>query len=288
MQTSLDKVIGKLLEQPILNFENYHLSFAELIYIAVIVAVAYAIFFSAKIFLNVQIRRGKIRSAQGLSLLQLFGYIVTIVALFFIMHALWQSFAYLFLGSTALLVGLGFGLQQLFLDLVSGVILLIDKNVNLGDVVYVDIPSGKENIHGKIYHIGLRATLLQTIDNQFMVVPNSKMLSSGVRSLMRDKGSVRFRINIQVRFGENMDLAKKILTDCVLADSRADKSPTPTIIIREFKDSGVLLEVRFWMKEIFNSENILSDIRFAILQEFNKQGLVIPYPHQVFIDFPEA
>jgi small-conductance mechanosensitive channel len=81
-----------------------------------------------------------------------------------------------------------------------------------------------------------------------------------------------------------MKKARKILMEAVLKDPRVDQEPIPTIIIREFRESGVLLEIRFWMKELFNSEIILSDIRFKILEDFRKNHVEIPYPHQVFLN----
>lgn len=281
METFLFQYLDTLFDKPLVHLADTAISFSTLIYVAIILVVANAVYLFVRILVNIQIKRNKIRSAQGRSLLQLFGYILTIISFLFIIRNLGYSLSYFLVGSTALLVGLGFGLQQLLLDVVSGVILLIDKNVNLGDVVRVDIPSGKEDMHGRIHHIGIRATLLQTIDNEFMVIPNSKFLASGVRSLMRDKGSARFRINIQVQFSEDMEKARRILMEAVLKDERVDKTPTPTIIIRDFRDNGVLLEIRFWMKELFNSENILSDIRFQILQDFNNNKIVIPYPQRV-------
>lgn len=280
----IKEYLNFLFDKPVVTFSKITISITDLIYIALVFLLFYFIYFSVKIFVNFQIKRKRIRGAQGKTLLQLFGYIVTVTFVFSVAKILGYSLSYFLLGSTALLVGLGFGLQQLFVDLVSGVILLIDKNVNLGDVIRVDIPGSKEVLQGKIYHIGLRTTLLQTIDNEFMVVPNSRMLSSGVRSLMRDKGSARFRINVLVDYKTEMEKAKKILMDSVLYDVRVDRDPSPTIIIKEFAENGVILEIRFWMKEIFNSEQILSDIRFKLLEDFRKNDIVIPYPQRVMYE----
>jgi len=284
MDSILQQIAQKFLDKPIIKLTNNVISFSELIYVAIVLSVGYFVYFSIRIFVNFQIKRKKIRGAQGKVLLQLFGYVVTITTIFFVAKVLGYSLSYFLLGSTALLVGLGFGLQQLFVDLVSGVILLIDKNVNLGDVVRVDIPSSKEKMLGKVYHIGIRTTLLQTIDNEFHIIPNSKFLSSGVSSLMRDKGAARFRIHVQVEYKTDMQLAQKVLIDSVLADIRVDREPSPTIIIKEFMDNGIMLETRFWMKELFNSEQILSDIRFKIVEEFRKNSIIIPFPQRVMYE----
>jgi small-conductance mechanosensitive channel len=279
MEKILSQYLSAVYEKPILEVAHASISFSTLIYIAIIIIIANLVYLGLKLFVSIQIKRNKIRNAQAKSLLQLFLYLLFIITFLFILNALGYSLSYLFVGSTALLVGLGFGLQQLFVDVISGVILLIDKNINLGDVVRLDTLSNKENMLGRIHHIGLRATLLQTIDNEFMIVPNSKFLTSGISSLMKDKGAVRFRIKVLVEYNEDMTLVRKVITEALFKNINVEKAPEPTIIAKDFADSGVLLEVRFWMKEIFTFENIVSDIRYQILEDFRTNNITIPFPH---------
>ncbi len=281
MENILNNYVTKIFDKPIVHFSKIEISIFTVFYLAFIVLIGNLVYFAIKFFMNLQVKKGKIRQAQAKSLQQLLGYIVFIITILFLFNALGYSLSYVFVGSTALLVGLGFGLQQLFLDMISGVILLIDRNFNLGDVVRLDTSSGKENLHGRIQHVGLRTTLLQTIDNEFMVIPNSKFLSSGITSFMKDKGSARFRVTIQVEYKQDMELVKEILSEAVLKNSQVEKKPDPTIIIKEFRDNGILLEVRFWMKEIFYTENVLSEIRFQILEDFRKNNINIPFPQIV-------
>ncbi len=282
MESILSNYLGILFEMPIVHVAKVEISISTIFYFVFVIVAAYLSYLVAKLFINVQIKKGKIRTAQGKSLLQLFGYLVFIVAILFVIRGFGYSLSYFFVGSTALLVGLGFGLQQLFLDVISGIILLVDKYVNLGDVVRLDTSSGRENMHGRIQRIGLRATLLQTTDNEFMVIPNSKFLSSGISSFMKERGSARFRISILVEYGQDMEQVKKVLSDAVLSDVNVDKNPNPTVIAKDFAESGILLEVRFWTKELFNSENVLSEIRFKILENFRANNIKIPFPQVVY------
>jgi small-conductance mechanosensitive channel len=155
---------------------------------------------------------------------------------------------------------------------------LIDKNVNLGDVIKTET---LEAYTGKIIHIGLRTTQIQTVDNQIILIPNSKMISSGVKSLMREKGAVRFRINISVAYKTDMQKAIFIIQKTLNRDTRVEKSPIPDIVLKEFQSSGVLLEARFWLKELFQNEIILSDLRFEILKEFQLNNIEIPFQQTV-------
>jgi small-conductance mechanosensitive channel len=218
------------------------------------------------------------RGAQSKILVQLSGYMIFVITLFYIPTIFGYSLSYFFLGSTALLVGLGFGLQQLFLDLLSGVLLLIDKNINLGDVIKLDNVNLPQ---GKIIHIGLRTTQVQTVDNQIILIPNSKMLSLGINSMMRERGSARFRIAISVAYNSDLDKVMNIVKKILNRDVRIDKDPEVNVILKDFGENGILLEARFWMKELFNSENILSDLRFELLKEFRTGEIEIPFPQRV-------
>ncbi len=117
--------------------------------------------------------------------------------------------------------------------------------------------------------------------NEFEIIPNSKFLASGIKSLMRDKGPVRFRIKIIVAYNSDIILVRKIIMAAIDHDVRIEKEPIPTIILREFENSGIAIEVRFYMKEIFNSENILSDVRFQILEDFRTNKIIFPFPQVV-------
>ena len=284
----IDKLVGtvtdKVLDQPVINFSNFKLDFSDIVEIGIIFAVAYAVYWSFRFFMAWRVRSDKVRKSQSRTLMQLASYVITVVAVTYAFSAVGYSLTYLLVGSTALLVGLGFGLQQMFMDLISGIILLIDKNVNYGDVIRVDMQGIQAPMYGKITHIGLRTTLLETIDNEVMIVPNSRMLQSGVKSLMRGNGSARFRVTMRVSYDSDMELAKQLMMKAVELNEKTDDEPKPTIIIKSFEDSYILLEIRLWMKEIFNSEIILSDIRFKILELFKKEGLEIPYQQRIITE----
>jgi small-conductance mechanosensitive channel len=276
----LATVTQSVFDKPVIHYSNINISVSEIIFIGAIFVIAYFCHVAFKILMAIQVKRNRIKRAQSKTLSQLAGYIITIVAIAVAFSYVGYSLTYFLLGSTALLVGLGFGLQQLFVDLIAGVILLLDKNINYGDVLRVDIP-GVTNMQGRIIQIGLRATLLETIDNERVILPNSKVLSNSIKSLMRGNGAARFRVQVPVSFEQDMDLAKKLMTQAVLENEKVDKELQPTIIIKSFEENSIILEIRFWMKELFNSENILSDIRFEILKKFNKNEVSIPYPRRV-------
>lgn len=273
-------VTDNVFENSLSSITNFKIEFSDLLSILIIFSITLGIHTLFKLFMAWQVKRDKVRKSQSKTLTQLAGYVLFIFAITSSFSAAGYSLTYLLVGSTALLVGLGFGLQQLFVDLISGVILLLDKNINYGDVVKIDI-AGSQTVEGKIANIGLRATLIETIDNEMIIVPNSKLMQTGFTSLMRNRGSVRFRVSIPVDFSSDMNKVREIMYACVKANPKVDKNSDLSLIIKEFLNNGVLVEVRFWMKELFNSEIILSDIRFEILKQFRENGITIPYPHMI-------
>jgi len=284
----LDKMVGtvtgKVLEQPVVNFSNFKLNLSDILEIGIIFLAAYVVYWCFRFFIIWKFGNDKVRKSQFRTLNQLASYVITVVAVTYAFSSVGYSLTYLFVGSTALLVGIGFGLQQMFMDVISGIILLIDKNINYGDVIRVDMQGIQAPMFGRIINIGIRTSLLENIDKVIMIVPNSRMLQSGIKSLIRGNGSARFRVTMRVSYESDIEVAKKLMMKAVELNEKTDDEPKPTIIIKSFEDSFILLEIRFWMKEIFNSEIILSDIRFKILELFKKEGLEIPYQQRIITE----
>jgi small-conductance mechanosensitive channel len=281
LESILATITDKVLQKPLLQLPNISITFTNLLFVGLIFLIAYFVHTLFKLLMALQVKRNVIKRAQSKTLSQLAAYVFTILAVAASFSYIGYSLSYFFLGSTALLVGIGFGLQQLFVDLISGVILLIDKNVNYGDVVMIDIPGSSINNSGRIVQIGLRTTQLETIDNQILIVPNSKILSNGLKSLMRSRGAVRFRIDLHVAYNSDMEKVKTLMIKAALSNYNTEKDPVPNIIVKSFDDNGVSVELRFWMKELFNSENHLSEIRFEILKLFRENNIEIPFPQRV-------
>lgn len=277
----LATVTEKVLDKPIIHYSSLSISLSEIMIVGIVLVAAYFCHILFKLFMALQVRRNRIKLAQSRTLSQLVGYIIAFFAVTISFSSVGYSLTYFLLGSTALLVGLGFGLQQLFVDLISGIILLLDKNINYGDIVRVDIPGVSPGMVGKITLIGLRATILETVDNERVLVPNSKLLSNNLRSLMKGRGSVRYRVQIPVSFEEDFNLISGLVIQAVSTNPKIDKTPAPVIMIKNFTDNHIEMEVCFWMKELFASEVILSEVRLEILRLLRENNLTILHPQVV-------
>lgn len=177
-------------------------------------------------------------------------------------------------GGAALLVGLGFGLQNIFSDFVSGVAILFEGTIEIGNIIEV------EKVIGKVEKISLRNTQVITRDGFLIIIPNHKFVSENVINWSHHNNNVRFSINVKVAYGSDTRLVSNILLECVQKHSLALHKPLPMVRFEDFGDSGLEFKLFFWSKEVFNIEIVLSDIRFMIDKQFREHNISIPFPQR--------
>lgn len=177
-------------------------------------------------------------------------------------------------GGAALLVGIGFGLQNIFSDLVAGFVILLEGTIEIHDVVEVN------GVVGKVKKITLRQTQVITQDDYTILVPNHKFTSENVINWSHDHEKARFSIDVGVAYGSDTELVFKTLMNCMLSHPGVDKSPYPFVRFNNFGESSLEFKLFFWSKNIFTINNIKSDLRYKIDQEFRKNNIKIPFPQR--------
>ncbi len=188
-------------------------------------------------------------------------------------------------GSAALLVGIGFGLQNIFSDLISGLFMLFERKVKVGDVMEVD------NIVGRVVAINLRTSELLTRDGYNIIVPNHKFITENVINWSHNSFDRRFEIEVGVSYGSDVDLVTKVLMDCALSQKELIKEDDHMPLVRflNFGDSSLEFLLMFWTSDIFPVENIKSELRYKIFKAFRENKIAIPFPQRdVHIFNPEA
>ena len=177
----------------------------------------------------------------------------------------------------ALSVGIGFGLQSIANNFISGIILLFERPIKAGDFVSVS------DVEGYVKKISIRATEIETLDNQDMLIPNSELISGRVTNWVLHNPYGRLKIKIGVSYGSDVEKVKTILEtvssdhDQVITDSRA--SP-PKALFMGFGDSSLDFELRVRILDIRKRYDVLSDLNFEINHQFSKEGIVIPFPQR--------
>jgi len=223
-------------------------------------------------------RRRKVDQGAQYAINQVFKYIVYIFASLFVLDNLGLNINLLFGGAAALLVGIGLGLQQTFNDFISGLLLLFERTVAVGDVLEVG------STVGIVKKIGLRASTIETRGNITIVVPNSKLVHESVINWTHFDDKVRFDIEINVAYGSDTALVKKILLDVISSNPYVINYPAPFVRFLSFGQSSLDFKVYFFSRNFIVIEDIKSDMRFEIDKRFRENDVTIPFPqHDVWM-----
>jgi small-conductance mechanosensitive channel len=176
----------------------------------------------------------------------------------------------------ALGVGLGFGLQKVAGNYVSGFVVLLERSIRVGDMITAD------NFHGKVRDITSRYTLVQALDGREAIIPNETLIAQTVLNHTHTDRNLRVACPVSVGYGTDLDRAMSILRDVALAHPRVLRSPDPGALLLKFADSGIDLELGFWIGDPdAGTGNVRSDINLAIWRAFREAGIEIPYPRRL-------
>ena len=176
----------------------------------------------------------------------------------------------------ALAIGLGFGMQTLLKNFVSGLILLFERPFRVGDVVDVD------GQRGTVTSIGLRASVLQLIDGKETLIPNSTLLENNMTNWNFSNRKARFTVCVGVVYGSNLHLVTQLLADVAERHGLVIKDPKPKVLLTEFGDNALTFELRYWVKDATQeiAAQISSDLRLMIAGLFTENGIVIAFPQR--------
>lgn len=246
--------------------------------IAIVILVFIATFIGLRIirgFFRRFIKKHPTERRSYWSVFLILRYIVWVVIIVLMLETSGVKVSVLLASITALLVGIGFGIQQIFSDLASGIVLIVERNLQINDIIELE-----DDTVGKVIHIGLRTSKLKTRDDVILVVPNSKFVNDTIINWSQMDYNTRFSVKVGVAYGSDTKLVSDILYDCAIKNKNISTSPRPFVRFNDFGDSSLDFQVFFWVKEPFLVENTKSDIRYAVDDAFRKNGVQIPFPQR--------
>lgn len=174
----------------------------------------------------------------------------------------------------ALGIGIGFGLQNVVNNFVSGIIMLFERPVKVGDIVTVD------GEWGEIKKIGLRSTVLKKFDYSDLVVPNSSFTSEKITNWTLSDRYVRLTVPVGIAYGSDIPLVMKTLSEVAESNSRVLKNPEPQILFRNFGESSLDFELRAWVQQFDDRLGVESELRRDIDLRFREAAIVIAFPQR--------
>jgi potassium efflux system protein len=174
----------------------------------------------------------------------------------------------------ALSVGLGFGLQEIVANFVSGIILLFERPIRIGDIVTVG------NLSGTITNIRIRATTLTDPDNKDLIIPNKVFITEKFTNWTLSSPLTRIVVQVSVAYGTDMELAHRVLIETVRGLPRAATDPEPAVWFVGFGENAISFEVRVYAREMADRTPLTHELHMAIEQAFRAHGIQIPFPQR--------
>lgn len=190
----------------------------------------------------------------------------------FVLHSLGMALANLAVVAGGLSVGIGFGMQAIVNNFLSGLILIFSRTLQEGDVVDVG------GVTGTVRKISVRATTVETYDNAVIYVPNSEFVSTRLINWTRNSRSVRRQLTVGVAYGSNTELVMKLLKDVAMAAPNVLKYPPPMVIFANFGNSTLDFSLRFWVHDYDVGVSTESVIRMELEKLFRQNGIEVAFP----------
>ena len=201
-------------------------------------------------------------------------WFVYVIIFLITLHSVGVNVTGVFAASAALLIGIGLALQTLFQDIISGIFILVDQTVHVGDIIEIE---GKV---GRVEEIKLRTTRATTADNKVLVIPNHLYLTNSLYNWTQNGAITRESVTVGVAYGSDIRLVEQLLLQAAGNHVRVLSKPLPTVLFTDFGDSSLNFKLVFSLEDSFNARFTQSDIRFEIDKLFKEHNITIPFPQR--------
>jgi len=266
------KDLTEFLEFQLISIEGYKVRIYNIISVLIILIITSFILWIIKKTLFRKHKKNQIDIGNTYAVFQIIKYVIWVISFAFLLETFGIKLTVLLAGSAALLVGVGLGLQQTFNDIISGIILLSERSIKIGDILEID------NDIVKIQSIGLRTSEGLNREEISIIIPNSLITTNKVINWSHQSKKTRFRISVGVAYGSDVDLVLRILEESAFEHPAVfEKNLTEARFI-EFNNSSLDFQVLFFSEEVFRIEKVKSEIRKIINRKFIENKITIPFP----------
>ncbi len=262
----------ELLNRKLIEFGKYELHVEDLVWLILVWIVTFVFLRIVRSALN---KSHRLDVAKKYSIFTILRYIVVVVISVFSLQILGFNLSVLLAGSAALLVGLGLGIQALFSDYISGVIILFDSSVKVGDIVEIN------GLVCKVIEINLRTTTVLTRDDKYIILPNTDLTRHHLINWTHEEIKARFDVSVGVEYGADVEQVMELLAKAATEIPGISKEPVPFVRFNDFGESSLDFTVYFWTEDVFRVENTKSSLRVVISRKLREHHIEIPFPQRV-------
>ena len=219
--------------------------------------------------------RTKLQPSLQFGLSRIIGYTLIAVGFYVAFQLVGVDLSSLAIIAASVGVGVGFGLQNIINNFVSGIIILAERPISIGDRIEV------AGVAGRVTKIQLRSTTVVTNDNITMIVPNADFISNTVTNWSHGDPKVRIRVPVGVAYGSDLKLLQQLLLEAAGEHPKALRDPSPVVLFNEFGDSSLNFELGVWTQEMTAAPiHFTSEMNFIIEQKLRENDIEIPFPQR--------
>ena len=269
---NIEFTFREILDFKLFTVGRADISVSSLIFLVIFIL---ALNFIVKIIRKLVYRSQKLDESKKFTIFSLIKYVLYVVGFILGMNMIGINVSVLMGASAALLVGIGLGLQNIFSDFVSGIVLLLDSSIKVGDIIEVD------NLVCQVKEINLRTTTVLTRDDKYVILPNTFLTKNNLFNWTHSNLNSRFDIQVGVAYSSDVQTVMDILKSVTTANPKVAKRPEPFVRFNDYADSALIFNVYFWSSDPFRVENLKSELRVKYFEAFREHDIEIPFPQRV-------
>ena len=272
---SFSSILSNLFGQPIFQIEKVNISLLFIVKLGITIIVTFYVIRLLDWFIKYRllVRLG-INKSNREEISLIFSYLAKVLGIYFVLEASGFSLSSLTVLVGALGVGIGFGLQNIFNNLVSGVLLLTERKIKISDFVSLD------NLSGYIKEISIRTTVIQTLEGKEIIVPNSYLISNNIVNWSYSGTTGYIVTQLGVAYASDPVLVTETLLKSAYSIPEVLPYPLPKVLFTGFGNSSLNFELWVWVNQIDQTPFIKSALNFTILYNCRLNGISIPFPQQ--------
>ena len=257
-----------------INIGDHMITIGDLLLVVTIFVVTRVFVLVLNKILKRLFKQRSLEAGKGYTLLKLTSYFLYTIGVIIGLQLVGLDITIFVTVFAALMVGIGFGVQHIFNDIISGFLILFEGTVRVGDIIELN---GQIS---KVRKIDIRTTKVENRSGNYIIIPNSEITSKHLTNWSYNKLTARQDIQIGVAYGSDTQLVKKLLLQVAENDSHINQDLPKKVLFLDFGDSALIFELRVWITRNWEMESILSDIRFEIDKSFAEKGIKIPFPQR--------
>lgn len=269
----------QFLEHKIIESKNFDLSFSHIIAVVVVFYLAKFTIRLTQLVITQRLRKRKDYD-PGLEYVyvQISKYVIYMIAIMISSNILFSNISGLLTGSLGILVGVGLGLQDVFKDFIAGIVLLVERNLMVGDIIELPDTDGTKIMVVRVEKVGVRTSKIETRDGNILIIPNTQLTQNRIENWSHGNTLSRFFIEVPIAYGADTELVTRLLKQAALGHPKVSKSSEVIVRLSDFTQHYLKFDLIFWADQSWRINNYRSEIRMEIDRLFREYKINMPYP----------